>query len=210
MSESQSRVIKLGGSLLDLDELSHLLTKWLSQQPPATNVMIVGGGAAVERLRRRCEVGDINEVSAHWTAIRAMSTNARDLAERLDGAQLLEDLESIDSLEQGVPAVLDSWRFLREREPDLPGAPLAMGWDTTSDSISARVAECVGAVELVLLKSALPDADITFSLAAECGYVDRSFPLAAAWTRQVRCVNLRDDLMSETWLHQQVAPPNGA
>ena len=89
---------------------------------------------------------------------------------------------------------------LHERERHFPGTRLPMGWGATSDSIAARVADCTGAAELILLKSALPEADGTYASAAQDGYVDRFFPQAAAWAERVRCVNLRDAATTENWL----------
>jgi hypothetical protein len=59
----------------------------------------------------------------------------------------------------------------------------------TSDSIAARVAWELAASELVLLKSAAPPAG-TFDKLAAAGFVDASFPRAAA-ELTVRIVNLR-------------------
>ena len=78
--------------------------------------------------------------------------------------------------------------------------PLPHSWDVTSDSIAARLAVLAGADELVLLKSGLPAGSLTLAQAAETGYVDRYFPVAAAGVPRVRCVNLRADGFPEAVL----------
>ena len=50
------RVVKIGGSLLDLPDLSTRLSSWLNRQAPMPTVWIVGGGMAVDALRENiCE-----------------------------------------------------------------------------------------------------------------------------------------------------------
>ena len=93
--------------------------------------------------------------------------------------------------------ILDPHDFLRRDEPELAGCRLPRNWAVTSDSIAARVAEVVGAHELVLLKSQLPIGQGGWREVSEHGIVDRHFPLAAAKLPVVRFVNLRDPRMTE-------------
>ncbi len=62
----------------------------------------------------------------------------------------------------------------------------------TSDTIAARVADRLGAVELVLLKSATLPPGTDRVAAARLGLVDPEFPRAAASILNVSYVNLRD------------------
>ena len=72
-------------------------------------------------------------------------------------------------------------------EASLPPSPLPHRWSVTSDSIAARIAGCLSAEELVLLKSVDPPEP------AVCGppFVDEHFAVACEALRRVRCVNLR-------------------
>ena len=52
MSDQQGRrVIKLGGSLLLRNSLRRDVLNWLSNQPPAKNIVIVGGGKIIDAVR---------------------------------------------------------------------------------------------------------------------------------------------------------------
>ena len=68
--------------------------------------------------------------------------------------------------------------------------PLPDDWSVSSDSIAARAAGYLGAVELVLLKSTLADGD-------QPDYVDGYFAVAARGIPRVRFVNLRDPQFAE-------------
>lgn len=78
-------------------------------------------------------------------------------------------------------------RFLREDEQHQSGVVLPHGWCVTSDSIAARIAEVLGADELVLLKSAAPPVGGL----RDPGYVDQHFCDAPRAIGCVRAVNLR-------------------
>ncbi len=186
------RVVKLGGSLLDLADWTERLADWLALQPPATTVLIVGGGALADTIRRYDRQFALGEEAAHWLCIRALSLHAEMAASllerRIENVLLVRDYGNIDEVPANGVAVLDPEPFLRGEEAGLAGMRLPHGWHVTTDSIAARVAECLRAAELVLLKSAPPPTDPTDPAA---GYVDGHFAAAVRNVRRVRYVDLR-------------------
>ncbi len=189
MNPMPLRVIKLGGSLFDGADLAARLRRWLSVQPPATSVLIAGGGSIVEQVRAFDRWHSLSPAAAHWLAIRAMSLTATLAAELLPEASLVSSLEELRSRMSSGLLILEVERFLRE---DQNGAsPLPCSWDVTSDSIAARVATVVGARELVLLKSALPAGPPSREAWARAGFVDGYFARASEGM-SLRCVNLRN------------------
>ena len=86
--------------------------------------------------------------------------------------------------------------MLRREEQQQVAGRLPIGWEVTSDSIAARIAELTGSVELVLLKSTLPPAGASVSQLVANGYVDDWFQ--HAWTTgRLRCVDLRREQFPE-------------
>jgi aspartokinase-like uncharacterized kinase len=185
---AQVRVVKLGGSLLEWPGLVARLQSWLAAQPPSVNVLIVGGGALVDKLRELDAAHNLPAAASHLLAIRAMTVTAALVAELVPRARLFEAIEQLDRSELDAPQILDVRRFLSQDRAS--GDPLPASWDVTSDSIAARVATALDAHELVLLKSALPAGPANFEALARSGYVDAYFPRAAQ-TSRIRCVNLR-------------------
>lgn len=190
------RVIKLGGSLLDWQELPIRFRRWLAVQPPAANVIIGGGGPIVEGLRTIDRVHRLSIEASHWLAIRAMGLTAAVVAELLPEAELVESLAAIRREPGGPVQLLDAEGFLRE-EQGRAGA-LPCGWDVTSDSIAARVASTLDARELVLLKSAIP-LDRSRDESTLIDAVDAYFFTAASGL-SVRLVNLRSTTFEELHL----------
>ena len=182
------RVVKVGGSLFDLPDLGKRLTKWLDSLPPARNIFLTGGGRQVDEIRRRHTVEPLDEHAAHWMCIAVMNDTARWLSEHWNPAVFVEDLSKVSELQ--TPWILAPREWLQKVEPQQPGTRLPESWDVSSDSITARLAICLEADELVLLKSAEPPSNDLQSL-AEVGYLDRFFPQLAAELPTVRMVNLR-------------------
>jgi aspartokinase-like uncharacterized kinase len=189
MNPMPLRVIKLGGSLFDGADLAARLRRWLSVQPPATSVLIAGGGSIVEQVRAFDRLHSLSPAAAHWLAIRAMSLTATLAAELLPEASLVSSLEELRSRMSSGLLILEVERFLREDQNG--SSPLPCSWDVTSDSIAARVATVVGARELVLLKSALPAGPPSREAWARAGFVDGYFARASEGM-SLRCVNLRN------------------
>jgi aspartokinase-like uncharacterized kinase len=203
MKSRSVRVVKVGGSLFDFPDLVGALHRFLGRQGPAANVLIAGGGPWADAVRQTFACRSLSESTAHWLCVRAMSLTARLLAS-LSAEWTLhdrwDDLYSWTRRSGDPPAVrlFDVETFLEQEEAQLPGRELPRDWSATSDSIAARVAQCLGGAELVLLKSKSLVPDTPIEEASEAGYVDRFFPQAVPGLQCVRCVNLRDRDFAET------------
>jgi aspartokinase-like uncharacterized kinase len=167
------------------------------------NVLIVGGGALANAIRRWDQIHHLSPSDAHWLAIDAMSVTSSLAAKLLADVQWTDEWQAVlnlgaDHAHGPNSLVFDPSRFLKEVEPTLPGERLSASWDVTSDSIAARIAQPLPAGEFVLLKSCLPAKEVaTLEQASESGYVDRAFSRFAAQLRRLRFVNLRDAKFAE-------------
>jgi aspartokinase-like uncharacterized kinase len=215
------RVIKLGGSLLDLDDLSERLGRWLAVQSPRRSVMIVGGGSLADAVRAAYRRHALDEETAHWLCVRLLGVTAELVHRLMRGSRLATRYEAIcDASATGELVLFESEQFLREVEPSLGFPPLPHTWNVTSDSIAARLAAALGARELVLLKSRLPATGLTtgdltrkwprLQSLVEEGYVDDYFPHATCGL-VIRAVNLRDPAFTECSITTgQEVPPGAA
>jgi hypothetical protein len=207
------RVIKVGGSLLDWPQLGPALNAWLASCSADENVLLAGGGPAADWVRQAQRVHGFSDHAAHWLAIRAMQLGARLLAELLPQAIVCVAPAELKAPARGGRIVIFDALFWLEREQDTlgtekdspqrhrgtekkreeeehrpSGKTLPASWDVTSDSIAAHLAGTIAADELVLLKSALPQATSIAAAAAD-RYIDCWLP--NCWRRTIRCVNLR-------------------
>lgn len=199
MTRPAVRVVKLGGSLLEWPDWVGQFRRWRAEQTPAAAVLLVGGGAFVDRLRALDRTHALRPETTHWLAVRAMSLTASVAAELLGAGPPVRSLDAVAPYLSAAPpalAVFDVEAFLRAEQGT--AAALPCGWHVTSDSIAAHLAAALDADELVLLKSALPPTGSS-AAAAERGYVDAHFPVAASGLT-VRLVNLRDPRFAQaTW-----------
>jgi aspartokinase-like uncharacterized kinase len=187
-------VVKVGGSLFDLPDLGPRLRAWLDRLSAPHVLLVPGGGAMANVIRALDLCHGLGEETAHWLALRALSLNAAVLQALLPASQVIEDWRNAETIcRQGRLPILDAFRFAQadETQPDhLPHC-----WETTSDSLAARVAVVAHARELILLKSVTMREDKDWSQAARCGHVDTCFAQVCAQAGErlnVRFVNLRD------------------
>lgn len=173
------RVIKLGGSLLDWPDLPRRFTRWLSQQPPMTNVLIVGGGAVADWIRDADRIHALGQEHSHWLCVRALQLQSELVARLLNVPLVNSPSESSPPLQ-----ILDPWAWLTAWESDATRERLPHTWAVTTDSIAAFVAIHWNADELVLLKSCAVDEPE--------GIVDEFFATLAPRVGKMRFVNLRD------------------
>jgi 5-(aminomethyl)-3-furanmethanol phosphate kinase len=194
------RVVKVGGSLLDWRPLPTTLVRWLAAQGSARNILIAGGGALADLIRRADATYDLGEQAAHALCMDVLGVTARLLAATLAGKATLATWADVQAQRSSgrLPdcQVLDARSFLFDIEAAAPLTSLPHTWDVTSDSIAAWVACGLAADELVLLKSRDPPGNPAVTspphALAAVGYVDRYFPTAVAlFAGRVQMVNLR-------------------
>ena len=176
-------IAKVGGSLYDLPDLADRLRTWVATigQPI---LLMPGGGAGADVIRRLDRLHRVGEEAAHWMAVRVLSVNAHFLA-GLIGAPVRTEL----SIAGTDLAVFEPHAFCLAEE-GRPGS-LPHVWEVTSDAIAARVAE-VAKADLILLKSVDLPRGTTWEGAAAAGLVDAVFPSVVARSRlRVQWVNLR-------------------
>jgi len=193
MSEFPVVVVKVGGSLLDWRELPQRLTGWLRSRPAGLHVLVAGGGALCEVVRQADARFALGQERAHWLCIDALSITASILSRVLNNAPLVDSLATVRALQDKqrghATCVFDPRPFLQSEESPQAGETLPHTWDITTDSIAARIANCLSA-DLVLLKSCdAPSTDI--EAASGAGFVDAFFPHAAPPLRHIGYVNLR-------------------
>lgn len=191
MREGDAHVVKLGGSLLDLPDLPRRFEAYRAADLPERALLVVGGGAAADIVRRVDALHGLGEERGHWLAVRAMQLNAHLLAAVLPRVRLVDEAEACSAAwARGELAMMDPLPWLEAEER--AGITIPHHWQFTSDSIAAHVACRLGAKRLTLLKSTLPERDsLTVSEAVRLELVDEAFAQAARGIESVELVNLR-------------------
>ena len=143
-------VVKVGGGLLGIPGALQDVCATIGVLGRREAVVVVpGGGPLADLVRDLDRTVGLSVDAAHWMAILAMDQYAHLLAERIEGATLVEEPGGISAtLGVGRVAVLAPSRWLRAADP------LPHSWDATSDSVAAFIAGALDAKRLVLVKPA--------------------------------------------------------
>ncbi len=162
-------VLKLGGSLAESNRLRRLLALVGRARRPV--VIVPGGGAFADAVRETQAALGFSDTVAHDMAILAMQQMA----------DAMIDLEPRFKAAETLIGMTRAWR--RNRIPVWMPAALCAGdrriprnWSITSDGLAARLAERLGDVELVLVKSCAVRPKATARQLARQGIVDPVFP----------------------------------
>jgi aspartokinase-like uncharacterized kinase len=163
-------VLKLGGSLAESGRLRRLLALVSRARRPV--VVVPGGGAFADAVRETQKALGFSDEAAHDMALLAMHQMADAmiaLEPRLVGAESLI-------------GIARAWH--RQRVPVWLPASLCAGdrriprdWSITSDGLAARLAERLGDVELVLVKSRTVRRTASAKTLARQRIVDPVFPV---------------------------------
>ena len=140
------------------------------------------------------DIHGLGDEAAHRLALLAMDLSAHILAALLPRAEVVRDLDGLRSVWNAglIPILTPSsvWDQIEGCGCDV----LPMSWDTTSDSIAARIAVNLAADQLILLKSAPLPVGTVRDEASRLGLVDPVFPAAARSLVLIQYVNLREDV----------------
>lgn len=204
LQQFQVVVLKLGGSLLDTPDLTARLTQLLNNpgqccpgltpSPDTRWLIIPGGGAAADEIRRLDQLYHLPSSMTHWDAIAAMTFNAQMLARLIPAITLVRTVSELRiAWTSHRPAILDVHHFLKNEGRDT-GDGLTETWDVTSDTIAAAIGKAWNCKCLILAKSCdFPAARTDWTELAQRGLVDPLFPVAAHGLN-VLWLNLRRSL----------------
>lgn len=164
------KVIKLGGSLAYGTELVECLAKVEQNHANSGLVIVPGGGVFADQVRATQKQWQINDRTAHCMALLAMQQMAL----------LINGLMPTWSL---APTVANLQQFARRHQtsvwmPDvreLDQASIDSSWDITSDSLAAWLAGVLSAQELLIIKAAPINAQLTPTQLVEQGILDNAF-----------------------------------
>ncbi len=190
---SELVVVKVGGSLFDLPDLRARLSHWFGTeahvQPPASVVLVPGGGPTTDVIRALDRRHHLGEEAAHWLALRALSLNAHFLANLLPRAVVVAELQAAGSHLQ----IVDPFAFFQLDERRHAMATIPHTWDATSDAVAARVAVAWSAQRLILLKSTSIDLKQgDWSDAVRRRFVDSAFVSMLRPELEVSAFNLQE------------------
>lgn len=139
-------VVKVGGSLAGSDRLNRVLACLVNARRPV--VVVPGGGTYADAVRARQKREGLSDLEAHWLAIAAMHKLAADMIHMQPGLVPAETVGEIRSAwRRGLVPV---WLPLRLARRD---ATIPADWSITSDGLAARLAECLGRLPLLVVKS---------------------------------------------------------
>lgn len=187
--DAQPIVVKVGGSLFDLRDLGQKLRAWLHELPTTKVLLVPGGGPTANVIRDLDRWHALGEERSHWLALFAMTLNAHFLATLLETTVIAQLTSCPAAWAKGDVPILDMHAFAQQDE-GRPGA-LPHRWSVTSDSFAARVAFCLEAGQLILLKSIDVARDVSWAEAGRRGFVDPYFAELIQDRFSVTAVNLR-------------------
>ncbi|MDP2903260.1 MAG: uridylate kinase [Methylovulum sp.] len=166
----QNIVIKLGGSLAHSDHLRFCLDNVEQRYQGRAVVIVPGGGAFADQVRLAQQFWQFDDGTAHAMALLAMQQMAL----------LFNGLKPHFVIAGSVAGVRQ--QLMQSKtviwSPDvieLGQAGIEASWDITSDSLAAWLAGALSAGELVLVKSADIDGNLSLAQLAERDIIDKAF-----------------------------------
>jgi aspartokinase-like uncharacterized kinase len=178
-------IIKLGGSLSRSDNLMKCLNAIEQDYRNQAVVIVPGGGAFADQVRLAQQHWQFDDRTAHAMAILAMQQTALMFKGLKPGFAVATTAAAIQERLNRQKTVIWSPEIA-----ELDDAGIEAGWDITSDSLAAWLAQKLSATELILVKSAAIDAQLNRQQLAERQIVDKAFcGFAAQAAFNIRIVN---------------------
>ncbi len=168
-------VIKLGGSLMQSDNLRDCLETIGRRYQGRAVVIVPGGGIFADQVRLAQHHWQFDDHTAHAMALLAM----QQMAWLFNG--LKPDFIVAGSVAQIGGHTAQAKTVIWSPDiVELEQAGVAASWDITSDSLAVWLADALSATELVLVKSAGIDANLSLAELAERAIVDKAFCASVA------------------------------
>lgn len=161
-------VVKIGGSLSQRGEVARVLA--LVAATRRRIVVVPGGGVHADRVRERQAREGLSDRDAHRLAIEAMEQTGREylaLQPELVAAHTLSSIREAWRRWQ-VPVWMPARMCARDtRIPE--------DWSITSDGLAARLAEQLGSVPVLIVKSLRVPRSVRAEALAALGIIDPAF-----------------------------------
>ncbi|MGZ8174220.1 MAG: amino acid kinase family protein [Methylobacter sp.] len=181
-------IIKLGGSLSRSDTLVNCLNAVEKNYQGRAVVIVPGGGAFADQVRLAQQHWQFDDTTAHHMALLAMQQMAL----------MFKGLKPDFAIADTVAAIHDQLNRKKTViwSPDiieLDNAGIEASWDITSDSLAAWLAKTLSATELILIKSAAIDTNLSLKQLAEQNIVDTAFcNFVAQATFKIHIINAQN------------------
>lgn len=183
-------IIKLGGSLSSSDALINCLNAIEKNYRGRAVVIVPGGGAFADQVRLAQQRWQFDDSTAHHMALLAMQQMALMLNGLKSDFTLVHTVEAIQSQSSQQKTVIWSPDIF-----ELDNAGIPASWDVSSDSLAAWLAKTLSATELILIKSAVIDDELSLDRLAEQHIVDNAFCVFAEHADfKIRVIN------AQSWL----------
>lgn len=200
-------IVKIGGSLLGTPELQHWL-QIIATFGDGKVVIVPGGSVFADAVRSAQQLSGINDAKAHQLALLAMDQFGLLIAAMQPNLAIASsELELAERSWQHRGIVWLPSKMV------LADDTIAKSWQVTSDSLSAWLANKLGAEQLLLIKSAMllnHKPPFTFAKLVEDNLVDASFAnYVQAKTYDVRLINKSDFKDFERALQQKSVHEQG-
>ena len=163
-------IIKLGGSLSRSDALINSLNAVEKNYQGRAVVIVPGGGAFADQVRLAQQHWQFDDTTAHRMAILAMQQMALMFKGLKPDFAIAHTVGAIQCLLNRQKTVIWSPDIV-----ELDNAGIEASWDISSDSLAAWLAKTLSAAELILIKSAVIDGNLSLYQLAELNIVDKAF-----------------------------------
>ena len=194
-------MVKLGGSLAESGRLQSILD--IAGRARVPIVIVPGGGAFADAVRRAQAVFHFSDAVAHQMALLAMHQTGMMLTAlhtRLVPFETLAGLRRAITRDQ-IPV----WLPMKLAQRD---ARIAADWSTTSDGLAARLAERLGRAPVVLVKSCRVAYGTSLAALVRLRVVDPTFAAIAVRARlQWRVVGAGDEKDLASLIETPTQPP---
>jgi aspartokinase-like uncharacterized kinase len=178
-------IIKLGGSLSYSGALVNSLNAVEKNYQGRAVVIVPGGGAFADQVRLAQQHWQFDDTIAHHMALLAMQQMALMFKGLKPGFAMAYTVSAIQEQLSRQKIVIWSPDII-----ELDNAGIPASWDITSDSLAAWLAKTVSASELILIKSAAIDADLSLQQLAKQNIVDKAFcDLVAQAAFKIQIIN---------------------